>query len=148
MPKIKTSRTKASPEGFDEIEEVLEEYGRQMRDAENESHEGKRIAESTWPIMRISHTRSRWIYELYYKRDAISKELYDWLCDEKYADINLIAKWRKQGYEKLCCLRCIQTNANNFTGSTCICRIPKAQLRKGQVVECASCGCRGCASAD
>ena len=65
----------------------LEEYQRQMRDAENESHEGKRKAESTWPIMRISHTRSRWIYELYYKREAISEELYEWLCDEKYADI-------------------------------------------------------------
>jgi bud site selection protein 31 len=27
---------------------------------------------------------------------------------EKIADANLIAKWRKQGYEILCCLRCIQ----------------------------------------
>ncbi|KAL7004186.1 Component of the SF3b subcomplex of the U2 snRNP [Cystobasidiomycetes sp. EMM_F5] len=82
MPKIKTSRTKAPPEGFDEIEDVLEEYQRQMRDAENEDHEGKRKSESLWPIMRISHTRSRWIYDLYYKREAISQELYDWLCDE------------------------------------------------------------------
>jgi bud site selection protein 31 len=60
-----------------------------MRDAENETHEGKRKAESTWPIMRIQHTRSRWIYELYYKREAISQELYDWLIEEKYADV----KW-------------------------------------------------------
>ena len=57
-----------------------------MRDAENESHEGKRKTESLWPIMRISHTRSRYIYELYYKREAISKELYDWLLKEGYAD--------------------------------------------------------------
>ena len=57
-----------------------------MRDAENESHEGKRKSESLWPIMRISHARSRYIYELYYKREAISKELYDWLLKEKYAD--------------------------------------------------------------
>ena len=27
---------------------------------------------------------------------------------EKIADPNLIAKWKKQGYENLCCLRCIQ----------------------------------------
>jgi bud site selection protein 31 len=100
-----------------------------MRDAENESHEGKRKAESLWPIMRISHTRSRYIYELYYKREAISKELYDWLLKEGYADAkcvlellfrfgrithqvssgSLIAKWKKAGYEKLCCVRCIQT---------------------------------------
>ena len=30
-----------------------------MRDAENESHEGKRKAEALWPIMRIAHTRSQ-----------------------------------------------------------------------------------------
>jgi hypothetical protein len=66
--------------------QILEEYAKKMRDAENETHEGKRKAESLWPIMRISHTRSRYIYELYYKREAISKELYDWLLKEGYAD--------------------------------------------------------------
>ena len=50
------------------------------------NHTGKRKTESLWPIMRISHTRSRYIYELYYKREAISKELYDWLLKEGYAD--------------------------------------------------------------
>jgi len=53
---------------------------------ENESHEGKRRTESLWPIMRISHTRSRYIYELYYKREAISKQLYEWLLKQGYAD--------------------------------------------------------------
>ena len=61
-----------------------------MRDAENESHEGKRKTESLWPIMRISHARSRYIYELYYKREAISKELYDWLLKEGYADAKCV----------------------------------------------------------
>ncbi|ETW84079.1 potassium:hydrogen antiporter [Heterobasidion irregulare TC 32-1] len=111
MPKIRTTRTKKPPEGFEDIEGVLDDYAKKMRDAENESHEGKRKTESLWPIMRISHTRSRYIYELYYKREAVSKELYDWLLKEGYADANLIAKWKKTGYEKLCCLRCIQTRA-------------------------------------
>ncbi|KAG9218757.1 hypothetical protein CCMSSC00406_0001129 [Pleurotus cornucopiae] len=109
MPKIKTTRTKRPPEGFEDIESVLDDYAKKMRDAENESHEGKRKSESLWPIMRLSHARSRYIYELYYKREAVSKELYDWLLKEGYADANLIAKWKKSGYEKLCCLRCIQT---------------------------------------
>lgn len=86
MPKVRTSRTKAPPEGFEEIESILEDYSRAMRDAENEDNEGKRKVESLWPIMRISHTRSRYIYDLYYKREAISKELYDWLLKEGYAD--------------------------------------------------------------
>jgi bud site selection protein 31 len=105
MPKIRTTRTKKPPEGFEDIEsvrillavtfqyaesdhhsQILDDYAKKMRDAENESHEGKRKTESLWPIMRISHTRSRYIYELYYKREAISRELYDWLLKEGYAD--------------------------------------------------------------
>lgn len=45
---------------------------------------------------------SRYIYELFYEKEAISKRLYDWLLKNGYADGNLIAKWKKQGYEKVC----------------------------------------------
>lgn len=129
---------------------------------------------------------SRYIYDLYYEKEAISKQLYDWLLKNNYADANLIAKWKKQGYEKvcpriiflpslyndvmnlrlsdcylamgplgiianfscqLCCLRCVQTKETNFN-STCICRVPKAQLKDEQTIQCVSCGCRGCASSD
>ncbi|TIC06449.1 G10 protein [Wallemia mellicola] len=109
MPKIRTQRTKQPPEGFEAIEQILDDYSRKMRDVEAESIDGKRKNETLWPIMRISHTRSRYIYDLYYKRKQISKELYDWLLKQGYADANLIAKWKKQGYEKLCCTRCIQS---------------------------------------
>ncbi|ODN80508.1 hypothetical protein L202_02736 [Cryptococcus amylolentus CBS 6039] len=140
MPKIRTQRTKPPPEGFEDIEDVLEDYEKKMRDAESETHEGKRNVEGVWPIMRLSHARSRYIYDLYYKRELISRELYDWLIKQGYADANLIAKWKKNGYEKLCCVRCIQTKDMNFQGSTCICRVPKAQLKKDVVVECPHCG--------
>ena len=46
-------------------------------------------------------TGSRYIYDLYYEKEAISKTLYDWLLKNGYADANLIAKWKKQGYEKV-----------------------------------------------
>lgn len=45
---------------------------------------------------------SRYVYELYYEKEAISKQLYDWLLKNGYADASLIAKWKKQGYEKVC----------------------------------------------
>lgn len=54
-------------------------------------------------------------------------ELYEYCIKEGYADKNLIAKWKKQGYENLCCLRCIQTRDTNF-GTNCICRVPKGKL--------------------
>ncbi|POV96163.1 hypothetical protein PSTT_15802 [Puccinia striiformis] len=115
MPKIRTNRTKPPPEGFEDIEGVLDEYERKMRD--------------------------------------------------DYADANLIAKWKRTGFEGLCCARCVQSRDMNYAGSVCICRVPKANLKPGTVVECVHCeshivfrfflvklsvylGCRGCASGD
>ncbi|CAG8577201.1 7201_t:CDS:2 [Diversispora eburnea] len=147
MPKIKHSRTKKPPEGFEDIEPTLLEFAQKMKDAENEPHEGKRRVESLWPIFRLHHQRSRYIYDLYYKREAISKEVYDYCLKLGYADANLIAKWKKPGFERLCCLRCIQPKDTNF-GTTCICRVPKSKLEEGRIVECVLCGCRGCSSTD
>ena len=70
-------------------------------------------------------------------------ELYDFCIKEKIADGNIIAKWKKQGYENLCCLRCIQSRDTNFA-TNCICRVPKTKLEEGKIVECVHCGCRGC----
>ncbi|KAG0367877.1 Component of the SF3b subcomplex of the U2 snRNP [Gamsiella multidivaricata] len=145
MPKIRSSRTKKAPEGFDEIEPTLREFQQKMKDAENDPHEGKRKIEALWPIFRLHHQRSRYVYELFYKRRAISKELYEYLLKQGYADGNLIAKWKKAGYEKVCCLRCIQPKDTNF-GTTCVCRVPRGKLEDGKVVECIHCGCRGCSS--
>lgn len=90
---------------------------------------------------------SRYIYELYYKKKEISKELYEYCINERWADASLIAKWKKPGYERLCCLMCIQPSNHNFK-TTCICRVPKDKLEKGKVIECQHCGCKGCASGD
>ena len=73
----------------------------------------------------------------------IFSDLYDFCIKEKIADGSLIAKWKKQGYENLCCLRCIQTRDTNFA-TNCICRVPKTKLEEGKIVECVHCGCRGC----
>jgi bud site selection protein 31 len=103
MPPIRTARAskKAPPEGFEDIEDTLLEFQNKMKDAENASHEGKKKYEMTWPIFQITHQRSRYIYDLYYEKEAISKQLYDYLLKNGYADAMLIAKWKKQGYEKV-----------------------------------------------
>lgn len=149
MPPIRTARAskKAPPDGFEDLEDTLLEFQNKMKDAENASHEGKKKYEMTWPIFQITHQRSRYIYDLYYEKEAISKQLYDYLLKNGYADAMLIAKWKKQGYEKLCCTRCIQTKETNFR-STCICRVPKEQMKENQDIQCVNCGCRGCASSD
>eukprot|EP01056_Protomagalhaensia_sp_Gyna25_P003370 Protomagalhaensia_sp_Gyna_25__3369@NODE_3041_length_759_cov_255_450000_g2543_i0_p1_GENE_NODE_3041_length_759_cov_255_450000_g2543_i0NODE_3041_length_759_cov_255_450000_g2543_i0_p1_ORF_typecomplete_len223_score32_51G10/PF01125_17/9_2e69_NODE_3041_length_759_cov_255_450000_g2543_i045713 len=146
MPRIRTlDKKRRPPAGYELIEATLEELNARMREAEREPHEGKRKCEPLWPIFRIHHQRSRYIYDMFYKRKAISKELYEWCLREKIADKDLIAKWKKSGYERLCCLRCIQTDSTAF-GSACICRVPKKDLEENKLIECVLCGCRGCAS--
>ncbi len=140
MPRHKR---KAPPEGWELIEPTLDELEAKMREVESAPHEGKRKTEALWPIFKVHNQRSRYIYDLYYKRKAISKELYEYCLNENIADKNLIAKWKKQGYENLCCLRCIQTRDTNFS-TNCICRVPKTKLEEGRVIECVHCGCHGC----
>jgi len=146
MPKVKRS-SKRAPDGFDEISDKLNEFERKMRDAESAGHEGKRKTESVWPIFRIHHQRSRYVYDLYYKDEVISRELYEYLLEEGYADSGLIAKWKKQGFENLCCVKCISSKEHTH-GTTCICRVPRNDLDPGKIVECVQCGCRGCSSGD
>ncbi len=135
MPKIKTTRTKKPPAGYEKIKGQLDAYDEQLKELE-----GRKLTKTSdknsnlWEVMKLNHQRSRYVYELYYKKKLISNDLYQWLLKEKYADALLIAKWKKQGYEKLCCLKCLE--------KTCICRVPKKEEKQ----RCVNCGCYGCAS--
>lgn len=102
MPAIRhASKRKPPPEGFSDIEDDLLIFSNKMKDAQNTSTDNVPKHQAQWPIFQISHQRSRYIYELYYEKEAISKKLYDWLLKNGYADAMLIAKWKKQGYEKV-----------------------------------------------
>ncbi len=103
MPAIRhASKRKAPPAGFSDIEDDLLIFSNKMKDAENASTINIPRHQVHWPIFQISHQRSRYVYELYYEKEAISKELYEWLLKNSYADKMLIAKWKKTGYEKVC----------------------------------------------
>ncbi|EZG43631.1 BUD31-like protein [Gregarina niphandrodes] len=149
MPNIRTlQKGKRPPPGWDLLEPTLVELEAKMRQAEKEPHEGKRKCESLWPVFKLHNQRSRYIYDMFYTKKAISRELYDYCLREKWADAGLIAKWKKNGFEKLCCLKCIEAAATNF-GSACICRVPKKDQPEDKLlIECVNCGCRGCASTD
>lgn len=147
MPRIRTLTTRKPPEGWDEVVPQLEEFQSQMRDAVNEPHEGKRRNEATWPITKIHYERSRYIYELYYKKKAISRELYDFLLQEKWGDANLIAKWKKPGYEFTCSLQALDKKGTNF-GTTNICRVPLHLRKPGPQGPSVNTGCISCASTE
>ena len=71
--------------------------------AENDPHDGKRKCETLWPIFKIAHQKSRYIFDLYHRRKEISKELFEFCLDQGYADRNLIAKWKKVCFLPLSC---------------------------------------------
>lgn len=102
MPAVRpASKRKAPPEGFSDLEEDLLIFSNQMKDAQNTPTDNAPKHQAQWPVFQISHRRSRYIYELYYEKEAISRQLYEWLLKNGYADAMLIAKWKKQGYEKV-----------------------------------------------
>ncbi|KAF3157963.1 hypothetical protein TWF788_005113 [Orbilia oligospora] len=126
MPPIRTrNKRKPPPDGFEDIEDTLLEFENKMKDAENAPHDGKRRNEVLWPIFQISHQRSRYIYDMYLK-EGISRDLYDWLLKNKYADPLLIAKWKKQGKGAISYFGYIfrQTEREKWS-STVICWVPK-----------------------
>ena len=102
MPPIRhASKRKPPPDGFDDIETDLIVFSNKMKDAQTkEAPQGARY-QAQWEIFQISHQRSRYVYDLYYEKEAISHELYEWLLKNGYADRMLIAKWKKQGYENV-----------------------------------------------
>ncbi len=144
MPKVLTARSKRPPDGWDDIEPVLDDIQRRMREAEQEPHEGKRKTESLWGVLRLDHQRSRYIFEEHFKKQTISKDLYAWLIKQGWANPALIAKWKKPGYDNLCCLSCVQPS-NHAHGGVCICRVPRKDLGNNKTtIECSQCGCHGC----
>jgi len=144
MSKARQNRRNRAPEGFEILAPTLEGFTRKMREAEAESLETRRPDEVLWPILHIHHQRSRYIYQQYYEKKAISKEVYEYCLTQKLADANLIAKWKKPGFEHLCCLKCAQATSN--FGTACVCRVPKKDLAADANFECKSCGCRGCSN--
>ncbi|RDA86723.1 hypothetical protein CP532_4221 [Ophiocordyceps camponoti-leonardi (nom. inval.)] len=101
MPAIRhASKRKPPPDGFGDIEDDLLIFANKMKDAHNKPPPPGPKHQAQWEVFQISHQRSRYIYDLYFEKEAISKELYDWLLKNGYADAMLIAKWKKQGYEK------------------------------------------------
>jgi len=111
----------------------------------NEPHEGLRKNEAMWPVHQINWQKSRYVFDMYYKHEKISKELYDWCLKLKIVDASLAAKWKKPGYERLCSTYNI--NTRNFNqGTTSICRVPRQSLSQDQTIESQLTGCRGCAS--
>ncbi|KAG6068130.1 hypothetical protein E4U32_001813 [Claviceps aff. humidiphila group G2b] len=102
MPAIRpSSKRKPPPDGFSDIENDLLIFSNKMKDAQNKPAPAGPKHQAQWEIFQISHQRSRYVYDLYYEKEAISKQLYDWLLKNGYADAMLIAKWKKEGYEKV-----------------------------------------------
>lgn len=80
-------KNKKPPEGWELIEEVIEDFEGQMKEAVNEEHEGRRKNELAWKIHRIHWEKNRFIFDLMYQRKVMSKELVSIALPGRAADI-------------------------------------------------------------
>jgi len=219
MPKIRTTRTKNPPEGFEDIESVciwtthheLSVYWiihrfsmtmrkrwempkmNRMRESARQNHYGRSCAyrthaRGTYMNFTTSEKPSPESCMTGYWRRAMrtpSELDKEEPVNKKYADVCMRQAWSQNGRKqdmKNCVvsgvykreyatLAIVPRNATdllqqdmNYQGSTCVCRVPKAQVRAGTIVECVHCGlssllcilstysstmtsgCRGCSS--
>jgi bud site selection protein 31 len=139
-------KKKKPPPGFDVVEPTLEALEHELRDKIKETNEKKRKTESMWPVHQISWQKSRYIYDLYYTYNRISKQVYNYCIQQKLIDAALIAKWKKPGYERLCSTYVINPTNYKF-GTTSICRVPMWDRSTEQkAAQDPTTGCLGCAS--
>lgn len=73
-------------------------------------------------IFKLHYKRNRYIYEMLKDR-SLDKDTYKKLIKYNLADATLINFWNTPGYEKLCCIRCIQT-LDHKNSTVCKCRVP------------------------
>lgn len=104
---------------------------------------GRLKTQTGWNRSKISRRRTRLVYRLHFVENKISRELFEWLCEEGHSDRPLALKWNHPGYEALCCTSCIKPSKG--FGTTCVCRVPPRDRADGPV-ECRTCGCTGCVS--
>lgn len=134
--------------GWEDIEEAIEDFEQQMKDAVAEDEEGTRKNELGWRVHRVHFEKNRFVYDLMYKSKVMKRELYEYLVRERVADGALISKWRKPGYENLCSMLAIQKGGHNF-GTTSICRVPIRQRPpQQQLSPYVQTGCISCCSGD
>jgi bud site selection protein 31 len=139
-------KKKSPPAGFEDVEPVLEALEHELRDKVKESNLAKRKTESMWPVHQINWQKSRYIYDMYYTYNRISRQVYEFCISQKYIDAALIAKWKKPGYERLCSTYVINPTNYKF-GTTSICRVPLYDRGPDQkTAQDPTTGCMGCGS--
>ena len=147
MMKFGPNQRTMYPKGFDRIAPKLKELEENSLDLGPDIRLKGPTAKQPQAKMQANYDRSRYVYNLFYKNNNISRELFDFLIKNGYADQKLIQQWRKPGYEKLCCLECMKGQTSNFGGS-CICRIPRSTIGDNVTFNCHECGCMGCSTKD
>jgi bud site selection protein 31 len=139
-------KNRKPPPGFEVVEPVLETLENELRDKVKETNDGKRKVEALWPVHQINWQKTRYIYDMYYTFERITKPVFDYCVNQKLVDSALMAKWKKPGYERLCSTYVINSTNYKF-GTTSLCRVPwKDRSEDQKQAQDPTTGCRGCAS--
>ena len=61
--------------GWEDIEEAIEDFEQQMKDAVAEDEDGKRKNELNWKVHRVHFEKNRFIWDLMYQRRVMKREV-------------------------------------------------------------------------
>ena len=139
MPRFEPG-ARHQPADMDCLIDALNEFDEEMRVAESTPSDGQPHNEMLWPILEISRRRTALIYAKW-RAGEISDMTRAYLEHRGIADEGLMEHWQTSGYEKLCCMLCIDPTSH-ASGGVCICRVPaKDRSHEGP---CHTCQCMGC----
>jgi bud site selection protein 31 len=148
--RLTDQQRRSAPDGWPALEKELDAIAAEHKDAAVDA--AGPAARAAWPALRLHRALARHVHDAFFVDRAISRRLYEWCVRPAaaggggVAGRELVAKWRRAGYERLCCLGCVQA-ADTAFGTVCVCRVPRAKREAGtadRAAECVRCGCRGC----
>ncbi|KNH04018.1 hypothetical protein XU18_0960 [Perkinsela sp. CCAP 1560/4] len=138
MPRFQQDTT-GQPREVNLLVDTLNEFEEEMRMAENTPSENSSHYEMFGRILEISRRRTEYVYNLW-RSHEISDITLEYLTHRGIVDEGLIELWQRDGYEKLCCVLCVDKSMH--AGGVCVCRVPQKDRRHEGA--CRVCHCSGC----
>ena len=82
MNRVRRRNQLSPPPGWDSVKDIVLKLNEEMRWAENSDDTSIPTQEQIWKVMQLNWKRSRPIYEMRWKQNKISNELYEWILNQ------------------------------------------------------------------
>jgi bud site selection protein 31 len=147
MSRVRRNPSLNPPAEWAEVRDLIVDFTAKLKEAEDVVVDDNWTREQWVAINRANWIRCRCVYIRRYISRTMKEDLFEWILKEGFAERDLIALWRKTGYERVCCVRCASDKSD---AEGCACRRTRTanELRDAPAPKCRECWCPGCRSRD